>query len=384
MNMQFAFTEEQQQLRAGARRFLAAASPPSRVRAAMATERGYDRELWERIAGELGWPALAIPEAYGGIGAGHVELVAVMEEVGRALLCAPLFSTVCLGAGALLVAGDVAHRQRWLPGIAEGETLATLAHTEASGRCDAAGITATARRDGGDYLLSGAKRFVVDGHVADLIVVAVRAPETAGAEGVSLFAVPATAPGVTRRLLPTMDATRKLAEIRLDDVRVPASDRLGDEGAGWPALERILDLAGVALAAEQVGGAEACLDMAVDYANTRTQFGRAIGSFQAIKHKCADMLVHVESARSACCGAGCAAAEDDPELAALAPMAKAYCSDAYFACAAENIQIHGGIGFTWEHDAHLYFKRARSSEALLGDPAYHRERLAQRIGLSCS
>jgi alkylation response protein AidB-like acyl-CoA dehydrogenase len=193
-----------------------------------------------------------------------------------------------------------------------------------------------------------------------------------------LFTVAGDAEGLTRTPLATMDQTRKQA--RLEFGGTPAK-LLGTEGEGWPVLSRVLDLAAVALAAEQVGGAQKCLEMSVDYAKVRVQFGRPIGSFQAIKHKCADMLLEVESAKSAAYYAGWAAAELNEELPTVASLAKAYCSDAYFHAAAENIQIHGGIGFTWEHDAHLYFKRAKSSQLLLGDPTYHRELLAQRIGI---
>jgi alkylation response protein AidB-like acyl-CoA dehydrogenase len=301
--------------------------------------------------------------------------------MGESLLCAPFFSSVCLAANALLVGGSDSQKKEHLPGIAEGQTRATVAFTEAGGDWGAAGIESVARRDGGDFLLSGKKSFVLDGHCADLVVVATRAQGTGGEDGISLFVVPGDASGLERRALPTLDQTRRLAELELRDVRVPASALLGDEGAGWPALAKTLDLASVALSAEQVGGAQRCLDMSVEYAKERVQFGRPIGSFQAIKHKCADMMVEVESARSASYYAGCVAAEDSEELPLVASLAKAYCSDAYFQCAADAIQIHGGVGFTWEYDVHLYFKRAKSTETFLGDATYHRERLAQKIGL---
>ncbi len=348
----------------------------------MESARGYDAAVWRRIGGELGWPAVIVPEAYGGLGLTHVELIVLMEEMGAALLCAPFFSTVCLAANALIAGGSEEQKQRYLPGIAGGETIATLAYMEANGRSDAAAIATVARRDaGGDFVLHGSKTFVIDGHVADLLIVAARCEGSRGEEGVSLFAVPASAPGVERRALGTMDQTRKQAEIGLSDVRVPASALLGEEHEGWRVLRKTLDLAAVALAAEQVGGAQRCLDLSVAYAKQRVQFGRPIGSFQAIKHKCADMLLLVESARSASYFAGWAASEDDAELPVAASLAKAYCSDAYFRCAAESIQIHGGVGFTWEYDVHLYFKRARSSAILLGDASHHRELVAQRIGL---
>ena len=204
---------------------------------------------------------------------------------------------------------------------------------------------------------------------------------SAGEEGVSLFVVPADTAGIERSALPTMDQTRRLAQIELRDVRVPASALMGEEGAAWPALRKTLDLAAVALAAEQVGGAQKCLDHSVEYAKERIQFGRPIGSFQSIKHKCADMMVLVESARSASYYAGWAASENAEDLPVAAALAKAFCSDTYFHCAAQSVQIHGGVGFTWEYDVHLYFKRAKSTEILFGSPAYHRERVAQHMGL---
>jgi alkylation response protein AidB-like acyl-CoA dehydrogenase len=345
----------------------------------MESELGYDPEVWKRIGTELGWPAVVIPEEYGGLGLTYIELVALMEVIGEAVLCAPFYSSVCLGGNALLAGGTEEQKQEHLPGIAEGDTRATLAFNEASGRWDASGIEALARRDGSDFVLSGSKRFVLDGHCADLLVVAARSEGSAGEEGVSLFVVPADTAGIERSALPTMDQTRRLAQIELRDVRVPASALMGEEGAAWPAVRKTLDLAAVALAAEQVGGAQKCLDDAVQYAKERVQFGRPIGSFQALKHKCADMMVAVESARSASYYAGWVASQDDEDLSTVASLAKAYCSDAYFKCAAESLQIHGGVGFTWEYDVHLYLKRAKSTESFLGDAAYHRERVAQHI-----
>jgi alkylation response protein AidB-like acyl-CoA dehydrogenase len=377
----FAFTPEQEELRRTARRFLDQYSTSKRVRAAMATAEGFDPEVWQRIATDLGWPALIIPEQYGGAGLGFVELVALQEELGRALLCAPFFSSVCLATNAILIGGNEEQKDRALPDLASGKALATLAWIGPNGRPGAHAVEATARRDGGDYLLSGLYPSVLDGHTAGSLVVAARTPASDGENGINLFLVSADTSGIERRPLATMDQTRKCAELRLNDVRVSSSALLGEEGAGFRPLRRTLELACVALAAEQVGGAQRCLDTAVEYAKTRVQFGRPIGSFQAIKHKCADMLVEVESARSASYWAGWVAAHDPAELPIAAPLAKAYCSEAYFHCAAENIQIHGGIGFTWEHDAHLHFKRARAGEALLGNPSYHRELIAQRIGL---
>ncbi len=371
--MNFAFSEEQEELRRAVRRFLEDKSPMTEVRRLMETTEGYDPAVWEQMANQLGLQAMAVPEEYGGAGFGYVELIVVFEEMGAALLCAPYFSTVALAANCLLSCGDESAKKDYLPGIASGETVATLGLTEDSGRWDLEGITLSATRQGEGWVLDGHKMFVIDGHTAGLVLVAGRSEA-----GVSLFAVDAEASGLTRTPLATMDQTRKQA--RLEFSSVPAR-LIGEDGAAGPALTRTLDLAAVALAAEQVGGAQRCLDTSVEYAKTRIQFGRPIGSFQAIKHKCADMLLEVESAKSAAYYAGWAAAEDSEELPVVASLAKSYCSEAYFHAAAENIQIHGGIGFTWEHDAHLYFKRAKSSELLLGDPTYHRELLAQRIGI---
>jgi len=379
--MNFTFTEEQEELRRAARGFLDDHSSPEKVRAAMQDERGYDADTWRRVGAELGWPSVIIPEAYGGIGLTYVELVALMEEMGRTLLCSPFFSTVCLAGNALLAAGTEEQKQEHLPAIAAGEKTATVAYTESNGRWDAFAVQAVARRDGEEFVLSGTKTFVVDGHTSDLLVIAARTEGSSGEGGISLFVVPADTPGIERRALPTMDQTRRQAEIGLDEVRVPAASLMGEEGEGWKPLSHALDLATIALSAEQVGGAERVLDMTVEYAKERKQFGRPIGSFQAIKHKCADMMVLVESARSASYYAGYAASVGDPEMPVLAALAKAYCSDAYFRCAAESVQIHGGVGFTWEYDVHLYFKRAKSTETLLGDAAYHRELVAQRINL---
>ena len=371
--MNFAFSEEQEELRKSVRRFLEDKSPETEVRRLMDTTEGYDPAVWNQMAQQLGLQGLAIPEEFGGSGYSYVELIVVLEEMGRALLCAPYFSTVALAANALLVAGDEAAKKQYLPGLASGEVIATVALTEDAGKWDEAGVTLTATASGDGFTLTGSKNFVLDGHVANLILVTAR---TAG--GVSLFAVDGDAPGLTRTALSTMDQTRKQAKLEFADT--PAR-LIGTEGNAWPAVAKTLDLAAVALAAEQVGGAQKVLEMSVEYAKVRVQFGRPIGSFQAIKHKCADMLLEVESAKSAAYYAGWAAAEDSDELPVVASLAKAYCSDAYFHAAAENIQIHGGIGFTWEHPAHLYFKRAKSSELYLGDPTYHRELLAQRIGL---
>ena len=276
------------------------------------------------------------------------------------MLCAPFFATVVLAANALLQSGDDNAKKAHLPGIASGETIAALAFTEPSGKWDESGITMEATKSGDGYTLSGTKSFVIDGHTANLLIVAART-----ASGVSLFTVDGDAAGITKTPLSTMDQTRKQAKLDFDNT--PAT-LLGEEGKGWDVLSTVLDLAAVGLAAEQVGGAQFVLEMAVQYAKDRVQFGRPIGSFQAIKHKCADMLLEVESAKSAAYYALWCAAEMNDELPSVASLAKAYCSEAYFHATAENIQIHGGIGFTWEHPAHLYFKRRQELRAAVRRP----------------
>ncbi len=367
--MNFAFTEEQEQLRQFVRQFMEEKSSEAAVREMMETDTGYDPKVWSQMAEQMGLPSLIIPEEFGGQGYSFVELGVVLEEMGRALLCAPFFSGV-LASLAILESGDDAAKAEYLPGIASGETIATLAYTEENGKWDDSAVTATADASG---KITGTKSFVIDGATASLLIVAAKSDA-----GISLYAVDASDPGVTATALSTMDQTRKQAKIELNGAQ---GKLIGTDGGGWDTLVKTLDLAAVALAAEQVGGAQFVLEMAVQYAKDRVQFGRPIGSFQAIKHKCADMLLEVESAKSAAYyGLWCAAERND-ELPSVASLAKAYCSEAYFHAAAENIQIHGGIGFTWEHPAHLYFKRAKSSELMFGDPAYHREQLAQRIGL---
>ncbi len=373
IRMNFAFTEEQEELRKIVRSFLDAKSPETAVREQMETSNGVDPAVWAQMGEQMGLQGLIIPEEFGGSGFTQIELGVVLEEMGRALLCAPFFSTVVLGANTLLQSGDKAAMKKYLPGIASGEKTATLASTESSGKWDEKGITMEAKGSGADFKLNGTKMFVIDGHTANLVIVAARTTK-----GVSLFAVDGDADGLTRTALSTMDQTRKQAKLEFKDV---AGELIGTEGKGWDVLSTVFDLAAVSLAAEQVGGAQKVLDMAVEYAKVRVQFGRPIGSFQAIKHKCADMLLEVESAKSAAYYGMWCASEMNAELPSVASLAKAYCSEAYFHAAAENIQIHGGIGFTWEHPAHLYFKRAKSSELLFGDPTYHRELLAQRIGI---
>jgi alkylation response protein AidB-like acyl-CoA dehydrogenase len=368
---------EQREFAAELRRFCAAAASSAAVRRAMQTESGLDPVLWRRLTDELGLPGLAIPEALGGQGFGFTELALAAAELGRALACAPFFSTAVLAARAVWHGAAPAEREELLPELAAGAT-ATLAVTEPGGSWDPAEIAMEAVRSGGGFTVSGVKDFAVDGHTARRLLVAARLPGTRGASGLSLFLVEGGAPGLTRRRLATWDPTRRLARLEFD--RVPARP-LGEPGEAFPALARSLDEATVALCAEMMGGTQRVLEEAVAHARSRFQFGRAVGSFQAVKHKCADVLIGYEAAATATREAAFAADTAVGELALLASLAKVACSEAYFRAAHENIQIHGGIGFTWEMDAHLHFRRAKSSEILLGDAIHHRERIARAIGL---
>ncbi len=368
--MQFSFTAEQEEFRSVLRRFLEDKSPPTVVRRLMETEAGWDRASWRDLNQQLGLSAVHIPEAYGGQGFGFVELGIVLEEMGRALLCAPFFASTVLAATAIMNAGTEAQKRALLPPIADADCIATLAFTEPNGRWDTSGVETTATPDGGKFLLDGVKSFVLDGHTADLIVVLARRPGSNGDDGLSFFTVRGDAPGLTRRALKVVDPTRKQA--RLDFAAVEA-ELLGEEGGGAGPFARTMTQAAVCLANEMVGGAERLRQSALDYANLRVQFGRSIASFQSMKHKQADMLVDVELAKSAAYYAAAAAADDDPELPAVASLAKACAADAYMQTAIHTIQIHGGIGFTWDNDTHLWFKRAKSSEVFLGDPTWHRE-----------
>ncbi|MEU0206491.1 acyl-CoA dehydrogenase family protein [Streptomyces canus] len=371
--MDFAFSEEQEELGRTVRAFLARTSPETETRRLMETPEGFDRGLWRRMGTELGLQGLAVPEEYGGAGCGPVEVGVVMEEMGRALLCAPFLSSAVLATTTLLRCADEDARKRLLPGLASGELVGTLALTEDSARWDATGVRLTARESNGSWLLTGHKTFVLDGATADVVLTVARTDD-----GLGVFSVEGDAPGLTRAPLPTMDPTRRQA--RLDYRDVPAT-LLRTHGDGWDLVSEVLDRAAVALAAEQVGVATRALDMAVEYAKVRHQFGRPIGSFQAVKHLLADVLLEVESARAAAHYALLASENEDPELPAVASLAKAFCSDACVQATEENIQVHGGIGFTWEHPAHLYLKRAKTSQLLFGDPAYHRELLARTIGM---
>jgi alkylation response protein AidB-like acyl-CoA dehydrogenase len=379
--MDFGFSEQQELLRRSARQFLERQCPSAVVRRLSEDSSGAAAELWQGMA-ELGWMGLALPEAYGGSGLGLVDLALVMEEMGRVLLPAPFLASVVLAGLTVLEAASEAQKQRLLPRLAKGELKASLALLEADGRYDPRGIGLRASIRGNRATLHGTKLFVVDAHVADALVCVARTRGGRDPEaGISLFWIDAKTPGVSCTPLAGIDQTRRLCAVSFDRVGVPLDQLLGARDTAWRPLQRALDRATVALCAEMLGGAEKVLEMCVEYAKTRVQFGRPIGSFQAVKHRLADMKMLIENARSVVYYAAWAADADAPEAARAASMAKAYCSDMYTQVAADGIQVHGGIGFTWDHDMHLYFKRAKSSEVLLGDAAWHRERTAALIPL---
>ena len=368
--MKFSFSSEQDEFRSNLRRFLTDRSPSKEVRRLMETDAGWERDGWRALNAELGLTAVRIPEAYGGHGFGFGEQCLVLEEMGRALLCAPYFATTVLAAGAILNAGTEAQKQALLPGIASGDTVATLASAEDSGRWDGASTALVATPSGGAYRLDGHKSFVIDGHTSDLIVVLARAPGSSGEAGLSFFTVQGDAAGLIRRPMKTMDPTRKLARLVFDGVE---ASLLGEAGAAAAPFNRTMIEAAICLANEMVGGAERLREDALAYSMMRMQFGRSIASFQSMKHKAADMLLAVELMKSAAYFAAASLDDGDGDVAATASLAKACASETYMQTAIHAIQIHGGIGFTWDNDTHLWFKRAKSSEVLFGDASHHRE-----------
>jgi alkylation response protein AidB-like acyl-CoA dehydrogenase len=374
--LEFRFTDEQQMIRETAESFLRDRSTSEAIRRAMATEQGFDAALWQSICQDLCFQSMTIPESHGGMGLGYVELVAVMEQMGRFLLCSPFFSTVCLAAAALYVAGNEAQQAEYFEKIINGQTATLLLNN--NGRLSVDDMNVEYGKQGDSYTLTGDYRYVIDGHTADFFIAVAR-----GEDGIGLFVLPAETDGISRNWLPTVDQTRKQASVVFRDVQVPASQCLLTNAHSE--LAKIVQLAQIALAAEQMGGAQQILDMTVNYTKERVQFNRPVASFQAVKHQAADMMLKAEVSRSAVYYAACVADDTlkcgalSAELPEAASVAKAYCSDAFFHNAATAIQLHGGVGFTWEYDVHLYFKRAKSSEILLGNGAYHREQVARLL-----
>ena len=368
--MKFSFTEEQEEFRSELRRFLSDRSPTKEVRRLMATPDGWERDQWAKINSELGLTAVAIPESYGGHGFGLSEQCIMMEEMGRSLLCAPYFGSAVLAANAILYSGTEEQKKMLLPGIASGDTIATLAFTEENGLWDNNDIETEFQLDGSEYSLSGTKSFVLDGNTADLIIVLARKKGTECDNGLSFFILDGKAEGITKELLKTTDETRKLTKIKFDNV--PAK-LLGIEGEAAEPMKKTFTKSVICLANEMVGGAERVREDALEYVKMRMQFGRSIASFQVIKHKATDMLADVELAKSAAYFAAAAFDDEDKETEEAASIAKAAASEAYMQTAIQSIQMHGGIGFTWDNDTHLWFKRAKSSEVFLGTSNYHRE-----------
>jgi alkylation response protein AidB-like acyl-CoA dehydrogenase len=376
--MNFAFSDEQEEFRSTLRRFLEERAPAAELRRMFAAPEGFDRSLWKQMAAELGLQGIHLPESVGGQGFGFLELGIVLEEMGRALLPSPFFASSVLAAEAIRCVASEAEQRALLPGIASGEEIATLAWVESGAGWDPAALQLEARPDGASYLLDGVKHVVLSADAATRLVVAARLPGTSGTAGLTLLSLEANASGV--RVVPeeSIDLTRRVGRVELDGVRARA---IGSPGAAAAGLHKALLRARVALSAEMIGGAAGALEMAVAYAKQRVQFARPIGSFQALKHAAADVLLELELARSASYWAWWVADQDGPELAEAAPLAKSACSEAYTLAATTNLQIHGGIGFTFEADAQLHYRRARADTALLGEIGEQRAALAHELGL---
>ena len=366
--MNFSFSDDQTLLKNSARALLDEHCKPEHVRAMQEDARGYGEALWGEMA-KLGWLGLPFPEQYGGAGLGLVELALLHEEMGRVAYPGPFLATVVLGGLPLLLGGSATQKEKWLPAIASGQARGTAALLEDSLDWDPAATTATATKTAAGWSVSGVKRFVPWAHVADVALVPARAPE-----GVSLFLVDPRAAGVTVTPMVGIDLTNRWSEVRLDGA---AGEMLGQAGGAGPVLEGLLRRAAVGASAEMLGAARRCLDMSVGYVKVREQFGQLIGSFQAIRHRCAEMLLEVEKAHSAVYYAAWALSAGAEDATMAASVCKAFVSEAARQVCGDAIQVHGGIGFTWEYDLHLYFKRAKALEPLYGDAAYHRELLVR-------
>jgi len=378
--MDVKLNEDQIEIARQARRFCENESSMDYVRAMFEDDRGFTDGFWAKQA-EMGWMAMCVPEAYGGLAMSLMDLAVVLEEMGRSLAPGPFFSTVLLAAEGILAAGSDSQKEAYLAAMAGGEMKGTLALYEADGGADPSYIQMSAKPDGGGYVLEGTKVPVPDAHVADVILCAARTGTGNGSEkGITLFLVDPKAEGLSINLLPTMDGTRKLCAVTFKGVRVDGGSVLGEINGGWAPLERVLRRAQVALCAESLGGAHRAMEIATQYAKERIQFDQPIGAFQAIKHRCAQVYVEVESARSLLYWAAWAQDNEAPDAARLAAsVAKAYCSEVYRNATTSAVQVLGGTGFSWEHDIHLYLKRAKANEVILGDPVYHREQVTRMI-----
>ena len=377
--MEFSLNEEQEMLKTMARDFLENECPKTFVREMMDDEAGHSPDLWKKMA-EVGWLGLTLPEEYGGSAMNFRDLAVLCEEMGRAMMPGPFLSTLLMAGLPILNAGTDDQKSKFLPMIANGEAVFTLAVTEEDGDFWPEGVQLKATKMGNDYVLNGTKYFVPDARAADYIIVAARTRRSENPEeGITLFLVDTSEWGTYVAPLKGIDETRKQYELVLTRVAVPSRHIIGEVDQGWPILQEMALKATAALCAEMVGGCEWILETTVNYAKERVQFGVAIGSFQVIKHKCADMYSALEYARSLMEAAAEAIREDNADAPALISMAKSSCADAYKLIADHGVQVHGGIGFTWDHDLHLYFKRARSSDITFGDSTYHRELIASSL-----
>jgi alkylation response protein AidB-like acyl-CoA dehydrogenase len=379
--MNFGFSEEQEMLRESARKFLDSRCPTTFVRKMMEDDTGHSDELWKKLAA-MGWLGLLIPQKLGGMGGSFLDAAVILEEMGKALFPGPFLSSALLGAATVAAAGSAAQKKELLPRIADGSSILTVAWQENAGQ-DADDVRLAARRKGADFVLHGEKRFVFDVLVADWLVVAARTARLRGypERGVTLFLVERGSPGLSVAALPTVDKTRRQANVTFDGVSVPVQRLLGRLHEGWPILARALEVGAAAISVETVGVAQRALDLSVRYARERIQFGKPIGSFQAIKHKCVDMMVAVENARSLAYYAAWAIEARSRESPAAVAMAKAYASEMGKSVTGDAIQIHGGIGFTWEHDIHLYYRRALANDGAFGAAPLHREAVAKQLNL---
>ena len=372
--MKFSFSEEQEEFRSFLRRFLEEKSPTTEVRRLMATDAGWEKEQWRKVNTELGLTAIAIPEEYGGQGFGLSEQCIVLEEMGRSLLCAPYFSSAVLTANAILYGASEEYKQKYLPEIASGDLTASLAFTEETGAWDISSMSMCAEKTENTYRLTGVKSFVLDGHMSDLIIVLAKVNDNSGSQRLALFSVDSTATGLTKNLLNATDQTRKLAKLMFTDVEATC---ISSEDDVTEAMQKTFLKSCIGLSNEMVGGAERLREDTLEYVKMRMQFGRSIASFQVTKHKATDMLADVELAKSAAYYAAAAFDDGESDIAATASIAKASASEAYMQTAINAVQMHGGIGFTWDNDTHLWFKRAKSSEVFLGTADFHRELMMQ-------
>jgi alkylation response protein AidB-like acyl-CoA dehydrogenase len=375
--MDFGLSDEQESLQHSVREFLRAECPPAVMRRLAAEPDATSHRLHEHMA-SLGWTGLIVPEQFGGLGLGLLDMALVLEEMGRAALPGPYFSS-CLLAAIALRRAPLALKRRWLPALAAGRVFGTVAILEESARLDPSGITARVRPNGGAYVIDGVKLFVTDAATSDFVVGAFRSSGR-GEAGVTVLLVPRDTAGLRVTPLASIDLTRRTYEVGFDHVRVPAAHRIGVEGRGWQVVQEILDAGAVGIAADSLGGATHALDLSVEYSKVRTQFGRLIGSFQAIKHMAAEMVAEIEPARALVWYAAHLLDTAPRQAPRAVAMAKARLSDVYSRVANRAVQMHGGIGFTWEHDLHFWFKRAAWNHAAFGDPAFHRERLAILAG----